>query len=89
MVVIARKPIFGAIREKLAVITRAYFQQGDFEDRSLINSLYDNLVQMFSNKIDENDMYVGMSLRELIYRLRSKVLVLLKALFLEKKIFFW
>lgn len=89
VVVIARKPIFGAIREKLAVITRAYFQQGDFEDRSLINSLYDNLVQMFSNKIDENDMYVGMSLRELIYRLRSKVLVLLKALFLEKKIFFF
>lgn len=89
VVVIARKPIFGAIREKLAVITRAYFQQGDFEDRYLVDSLYDNLVQMFSNKIDESDMYVGMSVRELVYRLRSKVLVLLKALLLEKKIFFF
>lgn len=89
VVVIAKKPIFGAIREKLAVITRAYFQQGDFADRSLIKNLYENLVQMFSSKIDENDMYVGMSLRELIFRLRSKVLVLLKALLLEKKIFFF
>lgn len=89
VIVIARKPIFGAIREKLAVITRAYFQQGDFEDRSLINNLYENLVQMFSNKIDENDMYVGMSLRELVFRLKSKVLLLLKALLLERKIFFY
>lgn len=89
VIVIARKPIFGAIREKLAVITRAYFQQGNFEDRSLIDSLYENLVQMFSTKIDENDLYVGMSLRELVYRLKTKVLVLLKALLLEKKIFFF
>lgn len=88
VVVIARKPIFGPIREKLAVITRAFFQQADFRDLSLIDNLYDNLNQLFSVKLDENDMYVGMSLRELIFRLRSNVLVLFKALLLEKKIIF-
>lgn len=89
VVVIARKPIFGPIREKLAVITRAYFLQGDFSDMTIIENLYDNLNQLFSTKLDENDMYVGMSLRELIFRLRSKVLILLKALLLEKKIIFF
>lgn len=89
VVVIARKPIFGPIREKLAVITRAFFQQGDFRDVSLIDNLYDNLNQLFSVKLDENVLYVGMSLRELIYRLRSNVLVLLKALLLEKKMIFY
>lgn len=89
VVVIARKPIFGPIRDKLAVITRAFFQQADFSDLSLIDNLYDNLNSMFSAKLDENTMYVGMSLRELIYRLRSNVLILLKALLLEKKIIFY
>lgn len=89
VVVIARKPIFGAIREKLAVITRAYFDQGNFHDRSLIDSLYENLDQMFTNKLDESNIYVGMSVRKLVFQLRSKVLVLLKALLLEQKVFFF
>lgn len=88
VVVIARKPIFGAIREKLAVITRAFFQQGDFSDLSLIDNLYDNLHQLFSTKVEEHVMHVSMSLRELIFRLRNNVLILLKALLLEKKIIF-
>lgn len=89
VILIARKPIFGPIREKLAVITRAFFLQADITDMTIIENLYDNLRQMFAAKIDENDMYVGMSLRELVYRLRSKVLVLLKALLLEKRIIFF
>lgn len=89
VVVIARKPIFGPIREKLAVITRAFFQQGDFTDLSLIDNLYDNLNQLFSSKLDESVMYVGMSIRELIFRLGNNVLILLKALLLEKKIIFY
>ena len=31
LVVLARKPVFGPIREKLGVVTRAYFLQRDFE----------------------------------------------------------
>lgn len=89
VVVIARKPIFGPVREKLAVITRAFFQQGDFSDLSLIDNLYDSLTSLFSVKLDENTLYFGMSLRELIYRLGSSVLVVLKALLLEKKIVFY
>jgi hypothetical protein len=31
IVVLARKPVFGPIREKLGVVTRAWFLQRDFE----------------------------------------------------------
>lgn len=89
VVVIARKPIFGPIREKLAVITRAFFDQGDFSDLSLIDNLYENLNSLFDTQLDENDMYVGMSLRELIFHMKNNVLVLLKALLLEKRIIFY
>ncbi|KAK9475537.1 AVL9/DENND6 domain-containing protein [Dipodascopsis tothii] len=89
VVVVARKPIFGPIREKLAVVTRAYFLQGNFEDRTIITTLHDNLVQLFQHGIGESELYNGMSLRELIYRFRWKTLVLFKALLLEPKILFF
>jgi len=31
IVVLARQPVFGPIREKLGVVTRAWFMQRDFE----------------------------------------------------------
>ncbi|KAK9237741.1 transport protein Avl9-domain-containing protein [Lipomyces kononenkoae] len=89
VVVVARKPIFGPIREKLAVVTRAYFLQGNFEDRTIINNLYENLVQLFQNGIGEVDLYNGMTLRELVYRFKWRTLVLFKALILEPKILFF
>jgi hypothetical protein len=89
IVVVARKPIFGPIKEKLTVVTRAYFLQGDFEDRRIIDNLYDNLTQIYSFKLDESDLNVGMPLRELVHRLGSKVLMLLKALMSEKRILFF
>ncbi|KAK7205664.1 transport protein Avl9-domain-containing protein [Myxozyma melibiosi] len=89
VVVVARKPIFGPIREKLAVVTRAYFLQANFEDRTIIKNLYDNLVQLFHSGICEADLYNGMTLRELVHRFSWKTLVLFKALILEPKILFF
>lgn len=89
VVVIAKKPIFGPIKEKLALVTRAYFFQGDFDDRMIVDNLYDNLRQIFSVKLEEEDLAIGMPLRELLYRLGHNVLVLVKALLLEKRILFF
>ncbi|KAK9380678.1 transport protein Avl9-domain-containing protein [Kockiozyma suomiensis] len=89
VVVVARKPIFGPIREKLAVVTRAYFLQANFEDRTIIKNLYDNLVQLFHNGVGETDLYNGMTLRELVHRFSWKTLVLFKALILEPRILFF
>ncbi|ODQ67162.1 hypothetical protein NADFUDRAFT_12754, partial [Nadsonia fulvescens var. elongata DSM 6958] len=105
VVVISRKPIFGVIKEKLMVVTRAYFMQGDFNDRDIIKSLYENLAitlkpstntkipkienRLLSSSLNESDLYIGLSLRDLIYRFQVKALVLFKALLLEKRILFY
>jgi len=39
LVVLARKPVFGPIREKLGVVTRAWFLQRDFEVLPLLSSM--------------------------------------------------
>lgn len=71
------------------MVTRAYFLQANFEDRTIIKNLYDNLVQLFHNGVGETDLYNGMTLRELVHRFSWKTLVLFKALILEPRILFF
>lgn len=89
IVVLARKPVFGPIKEKLKVVTRTYFSQKDFEDRQIIDSLYDNLVHMFIQQKGENNLLNGTNVRELVHNFGIQVLVLFKALLLEKRIMFY
>lgn len=60
------QPIFGPLRDKLGVITRAYFAQKDFEDKSIL----DDLAASFTNETahmadggvdEEGRMYMGKS----------------------------
>lgn len=88
VVVIASKPIFGPIKEKLTVVTRSYFQQKNFSDRSIIDHFYDNMMQM-PLWLNENDLQVGMNLQRFVHDFGSNVLVILKAMILERKILFY
>lgn len=92
IVVVSRQPIFGQIKDKLSLVTNAFFLQRDFSDRTIITSLHDNLTLMFkstpSNPL-ESQLYVGLSLRKIIYDLKKDILVLLKALLLERQIIFY
>lgn len=92
IVVVSRQPIFGQIKDKLSLVTNAFFLQRDFSDRTIITSLHDNLTSMFkstpSNPL-ESQLYVGLSLRKIIYDLKKDILVLLKALLLERQIIFY
>ncbi|BGO93778.1 hypothetical protein NBRC10512_004567 [Rhodotorula toruloides] len=40
IVVLASKPIFGALRDKLGVVTRSFFAQRDFNDKSILVDLF-------------------------------------------------
>ncbi|BGP34215.1 hypothetical protein JCM10296v2_006030 [Rhodotorula toruloides] len=40
IVVLASKPIFGALRDKLGVVTRSFFAQRDFNDKSILVELF-------------------------------------------------
>ncbi|ORZ00136.1 transport protein Avl9-domain-containing protein [Syncephalastrum racemosum] len=89
VVVLARQPIFGPLRQKLAVITTAWFNQKDFTQLGILYNLYQNLTQTFRGPIDDSTLYMGTSLRELLYKFKNKTLTLLKLLLLEKRILFY
>ncbi|GAA6013634.1 hypothetical protein JCM10207_004797 [Rhodosporidiobolus poonsookiae] len=140
IVVLANKPIFGPLRDKLGVITRSFFAQRDFDDKSILVDLYQSFepasaatsssgsgsgsaspeeekerereeVRRRAEKgkgkeraeegaeeeeMDEEEgedtdggMYMGTSLRELVYRFRFKTLMLLKLLMLQRRVMFF
>lgn len=113
VVVITRKqPIFTKIKEKLSIITQTYFEQRNFEDYSLLDSLFENLNGTFKLGDDESPLsikrpqtlstsedllreqryeeqeeyFVNLNLRGILFQFKSDMLVILKSLLLEKKI---
>ncbi|KAI5481515.1 late secretory pathway protein AVL9 family protein [Pseudohyphozyma bogoriensis] len=98
IVVLASKPIFGPLRDKLGVITRAFFAQKDFDDKSILVDLYASLETRedgsggLSDALSRGEaggMYMGTSLRELVYKFRFKTLMLLKLLMLQRRVMFY
>ncbi|CCH58179.1 hypothetical protein TBLA_0A03810 [Henningerozyma blattae CBS 6284] len=90
LVVISRKLIFGQIKDKLSIVTNVFFSQRNFSDRNIIISLYENLSSLFKTQtIQESNLYVGLSLRKILHDFKKDVLVILKAMLLEKKIIFY
>lgn len=84
------QPIFGPLREKLGVVTRTFFAQRDFEDKSILDDLYKSLenfepVQEQSGE-EAGGLYMGTSLRELVHTFRFKTLMLLKLLMLQRRV---
>ncbi|WRT69977.1 uncharacterized protein IL334_006970 [Kwoniella shivajii] len=86
VVVIASQPVFGPIRDKLGVVTRAYFAQRDFTQTEILEDFYTSLESSLEGKSNEGAIYIGTSLRELIHKFRHKTLILLKLLMLQKKV---
>ncbi|SCV00140.1 LAME_0G07778g1_1 [Lachancea meyersii CBS 8951] len=91
IVVVARRPIFGQIKDKLSIVTNAYFMQRDFTNKSILDTLYGNLSAMYklSGATDESHMYVGLCLRRVIHDFGKEVLTILKAILLERKVLFY
>lgn len=89
--ILSTKPLFGLIRSKLEMITHAYFEELDFSKVRILKLTYENLNSLLSrdDSIKENATYLGLSARELISQFGCNVLVLFKAMLLEKKILFY
>ncbi|CAJ0599528.1 unnamed protein product [Cylicocyclus nassatus] len=87
--VLSRAPLFGALRAKLEVITRAYFAERDFAKVEVLSQMYTNLCEMFdSDVIDEQAASIDISVQELFVCFRHHALLLFKLLLLEKKVVF-
>ncbi|KAF8340671.1 transport protein Avl9-domain-containing protein [Cantharellus anzutake] len=87
VVVLASKPLFGMIRDKLGVITRAFFNQRDFRDHSILMEFCDGLESSLRQQLTESSVYMGT--RELVHTFRHRTLMLLKLLLIQRKILFF
>ncbi|KAI1426911.1 transport protein Avl9-domain-containing protein [Xylaria sp. FL1777] len=94
VVVIADTPqFFGMLRERLSVVTSAWFAQREFTDTEILRrfqeSLADEKERGQLNEELDRDQYLGMSLRELVREFRWQTLVLLKCCLLQPKMLFF
>lgn len=91
VVVIADNPqFFGMLRERLSIVTSAWFAQHEFTDAEILRrfqeSLADEKARGAMAEEADRDQYLGMSLRELIHEFKWQALVLLKCCLLQPKV---
>jgi hypothetical protein len=95
VVVISRLPFYGLIAAKTESMTRVYFKQHDFKDKSCLIELHSNLNYVLSKSQREILSPTEASLlalspsRHLISLFGHRVIILLKLLLLEKKVLFF
>ncbi|KAL7899522.1 transport protein Avl9 domain-containing protein [Trichoderma sp. SZMC 28014] len=94
VVVIADSPqFFGMLRQRLSVVTQAWFAQREFTDVEILHrfqeSLADEKARGILQEEAQRDQYLGMSLRELIHEFKWQALVLLKCCLLQPKMLFF
>lgn len=57
--VLASKPLFGPIRDRLGVVTRALFAQRDFSDMSILDEFQTSLELSVRSQLTESGLYMG------------------------------
>ncbi|XP_035721501.1 late secretory pathway protein AVL9 homolog [Vespa mandarinia] len=88
--VLSTLPLYGHIQVKMALITHAYFEEGDFSKVSLLEDTYRHLNSCMSSESQiPPQVFVGLSARDFILQFRHKVLLLFKLLLLEKRVVFY
>ena len=89
VVVIADSPqAFGMLRERLGIVTKAWFEQREFSDVDILAGFQESLAdeKRRGEMGDVGDANLGMSLRELVHEFKWQTLVLLKACLLQPKV---
>lgn len=89
VVVIADSPqYFGMLRERLSVVTHAWFAQCEFTDTEILKRFQESLKEEKEREDADEDReeYLGMSLRELVREFKWQTLVLFKCCLLQPKV---
>lgn len=88
VVVIADSPqFFGMLRERLGVVTKAWFAQREFTDTEILKRFQESLAEEKSRgELGDREEYLGMSLRELVKEFKGQTLVLFKCCLLQPKV---
>lgn len=89
VVVVAESPRqFGVLRERLGVVTTAWFAQREFTDTEILRRFQESLAEEAGRAggAPDDEEYLGMSLRELVREFRWQTLVLFKCCLLQPKV---
>lgn len=91
VVVIADSPkSFGMLRQRLGIVTQAWFAQREFTDVDILKRFQESLAEEKTRGVleeeAERDQYIGMSLREFTHEFKWQTLVLLKCCLLQPKV---
>ncbi|KAI8899329.1 transport protein Avl9-domain-containing protein [Globomyces pollinis-pini] len=89
VVVIASQCLLGSVRSKLGLVTQAFFAQRDFTKLEIIDNLFTNLNTTIRYPISDATLFMGVSLRELVFTFKAKTLQLFKLLLLGKRVLFF
>ncbi|BDD59801.1 hypothetical protein MAP00_004989 [Monascus purpureus] len=79
----------GQLREKLSMVTTAWFAQRDFLDIDILKKFRESLVHSLKSSEELKREYFGSSLREMIRKFKYQTLILFKSLLLQPKILFF
>jgi hypothetical protein len=77
---------FGELRERLSVVTTAWFAQKDFTDTEIIKRFQESLPGTLNDTESNREQYFGLSLRELVHTFKHNTLVLFKCALLQPKV---
>lgn len=93
VVVIADSPqFFGMLRERLGVVTSAWFAQREFTDTEILKRFQESLKEEKERGVgqgeEDREEYLGMSLRELVREFKWQTLLLFKCCLLQPKVSF-
>lgn len=58
--VLSKIPLYGQIQVKMALITHAYFDEGDFSKVSILEDTYHHLNSVLTQNDFQQQIYVGM-----------------------------
>ncbi|TLS29540.1 hypothetical protein PpBr36_01348 [Pyricularia pennisetigena] len=95
VVVIAAHPrSFGMLRERMSIVTKAWFDQREFTDVDILRRFQESLAEDKSrgrpaSEDEDKDTYLGLSLRELVREFKWQTLVLFKCCLLQPKMLFF
>lgn len=80
------------LRERLSVVTSAWFAQKDFTETEILKRFQESLREEAERgrleEEKERDQYLGMNLRQLIREFKWQTLVLFKCCLLQPKVYF-
>lgn len=87
--ILSMLPLYGLINAKLELITHAYFDERDFTKVTLLEETFKSLNSSLRNDLAQGQqIYIGLSARDLILQFKHKIVLLIKLILLEKKIVF-